>query len=322
MSAPIHATSLEALSNHGFDKVVLAIGVFDGVHKGHQSILARLREMAGRLSARPVALTFHPHPRSVLRLGEPILLLTSPERKMELLAAEGVEAVVRFPFSKEFAELSAEDFLEDCLLAPDVEVKGVCVGSKWRFGHQGKGDRRTLEKYAKAHGFEFHPVEELVLDGTLVSSTAIRRAVAGGRLEDAAKMLGRRHAVSGKVVEGDSIGRSVLETPTANLLVSNEILPPPGVYACLASMEGVSGSHPAAVFIGDSPTFRNSKRHRADLEAHIIDFEGDLRGRKMLVEFVERIRETRSFPLPKDLKTEMEKDVGKTREIIGRLQRG
>jgi len=321
MSAPIHATSLEALSNHGFEKVVLAIGVFDGVHKGHQSILERLKKMARRLAARPVVLTFHPHPRSVLRPGEPILLLTSPERKMELLAAEGVEAVVRFPFSKDFAELSAEEFLEDCLLAPDVEVKGVCVGSKWRFGHKGKGDKNTLEKYARAHGFDFQPVEELVLDGTLVSSTAIRRAVAGGRLDDAAKMLGRRHAVSGKVVKGDSIGRSVLKTPTANLLVDNEILPPPGVYACLATMDGRSAVHTAAVFVGDSPTFRTRKRHRADLEAHLIDFEGDLEGRKILVEFVARIRETRAFPFPEDLKTEMERDVGKTREIIQRIQR-
>jgi riboflavin kinase/FMN adenylyltransferase len=236
---------------------------------------------------------------------------------LELLGREGVEAVVCFPFSAEFAELTAGRFLEDCLLAPDIEVVGVCVGREWRFGFGGGGDCSTLERYAEAHGFDFDPVEELTLDGVVVSSTAIRRAVAGGRLDDAERMLGRHHAVSGRVVSGDSLGRSVLGFPTANLVANGEILPPPGVYACRVRVDG-GGAFSAAVFVGDSPTFMGRKRHHADLEAHILDFNGDLRGDGMLVEFVDRIRETRSFATPEKLKKEMERDVGKTREIVGR----
>ena len=316
MSGIVCSSSLEALSNHGFDKVALAIGVFDGVHLGHQRVLDELSAMAERRGAKPVVLTFHPHPRTVLQPRKPLPLLTSPERKCELLEERGIEAVVRFPFSAEFAALSAETFLDDCLLAPDITLEGICVGKKWRFGAGGKGDVATIERYAEQHGFEFNPVDELILDGVVVSSTAIRRAIAGGRLDDAEKMLGRRHFVSGVVEEGDSIGGPVLGFPTANLAVVNEITPPPGVYAAIAHFDG--STKPAAVFVGDSPSFGKLKRRKADLEAHVLDFDGNLNGRGILVEFVDRIREARSFPSAERLREEMKRDVEKTREIISR----
>ena len=317
MSGIVCSTSLEALSNHGFDKVALAIGVFDGVHLGHQRVLRALGEMAEKRGAKPVVLTFHPHPRMVLRPRQPLPLLTSPERKCALLAENGVDAVVRFPFSAEFAALTAETFLDDCLLAPDIHLEGICVGQKWRFGAGGKGDAATIEHYAKRHGFEFNPINELVLDDVVVSSTAIRRAIAGGRLDDAEKMLGRRHAVSGTVVGGDSLGGPILGFPTANLDVGYEITPPPGVYAAIARFDNLE--KPAAVFVGDSPSFRELKRRKADLEAHILDFEGNIRGRSVLIEFVSRIREARSFPSAELLKEEMKHDVEKTRGIISRI---
>ena len=154
----VSAVSIESLAKDGFDRVAVAIGVFDGVHKGHQKLLNDLMEMSAKLNAKPVVLTFYPHPRQVLFPNDPLKLLVSREKKFELLAEAGIAAVVTLPFTSDFASMSPEDFLEKCLDSPEIEIAGICVGANWRFGADGKGDTKTLSAHSKSHDVEYIPV--------------------------------------------------------------------------------------------------------------------------------------------------------------------
>ena len=309
----IHTVSLEALVNHGVNRIAVAIGVFDGVHLGHQLLLKRLKDMAERHNAAPVVLTFFPHPRQILFPNEPISLLVSNQKKLELIAAENIKSVVTLPFSKEFAELSADDFLTDCLFAPDLTITGICVGSAWRFGRGGEGGSDTIRRYADTHGFEFDPVEEFSLNSQTVSSTLIRRAVSGGLLEDAAEMLGRNYSLSGVVTHGAFDGTSVLACPTANISISDGIIPPNGVYAGRVKLE--DRDYSAAISVGVSPTFADKQRSSSDIEVHILDFCGDLYGKFIEVEFIQYIREERCYSSSSELKKQIEKDLTVIRSI-------
>ena len=313
MSECIHTVSLEALVNYGVTRIAVAIGVFDGVHLGHQLLLKRLKSMAERHNAAPVVLTFYPHPRKVLFPNEPLSLLVPHQKKLELIAAENIRAVVTLPFSKEFSELSADEFLTDCLFAPDLTITGICVGSGWRFGRGGEGSADTIHRYADSHGFEFDPVEEFTLNSRTVSSTLIRRAVSSGLLDEAAEMLGRNYSISGTVIHGASDGSSVLDCPTANIAVTDGIIPPNGVYAGRGIVEGVS--YPAAVSVGVSPTFSDKQRSHSDVEVHLLDFSGDLYGKHLEVEFLEYIREERCYSSFEELKKQIGKDLATVRSI-------
>jgi len=311
----INSVSLEALANHGLKRIAVAIGVFDGVHLGHQLLLKRLQEMAERNSAAPVVLTFYPHPRHILFPEEPLSLLFSREKKFKLLACQDIAAVVTLPFSKDFSELTAEEFLDDCLFSPTIDIVGICVGSKWRFGCGGSGNIDTIHRYADMHGFEFSPVEEFYLSGRTVSSTEIRRAISGGDLDCATAMLGRDYSLSGTVVHGASDGRSVLGCPTANISVSDGIIPPDGVYAGRAEVDGQK--YLAAVSVGTSPTFEGKFRVSSDIEVHLLDFEGDIYGQELEVEFIRYIREERCYSSPSDLKNQIDQDIEEIRRVAG-----
>jgi riboflavin kinase/FMN adenylyltransferase len=310
----INAVSLEALANYGLKRIAIAIGVFDGVHLGHQTVLRRLLAMSECCDAAPVVLTFFPHPRKILFPEEPLLMLVSNEKKFELLSNQNMKAVVTLPFCKDFASLSAEQFLEDCLYAPDIEITGICVGSKWRFGKGGNGNAETIHCYANVHNFEFDPVEEFNINGQTVSSTLIRRAVSSGLLNEAAEMLGRNYSVSGIITHGAFDGSSVLECPTANITVTDGIIPPNGVYAGHAVVD--DKKYCAAISIGVSPTFADKKRRTSDIEVHLLDFKGDIYGKKLEAEFVTYIREERCYSSPEDLKKQIERDLGKVREVL------
>ena len=314
MISTVTSTSLDSLANHGMKKIVVAFGVFDGVHLGHRHLIERLILMAEKTNADPIVITFFPHPREVLAPEEPLLLLVSRAKKIHLLEELGVKAVITLPFSKDFAELSAEVFLDDCLFAPGVEIAGICVGSEWRFGKNGAGSIDIIKHYAEIHKFDFNPVEEVVLDGVTVSSTAIRRAVSGGLLSEAKKMLGRNYSVDGEVVSGHTIGSSILDCPTANISVSHGIIPPNGVYAGYAILNGKK--HSAAISVGISPTFAGKKRSSSDIEVHLLDFEGDLYGKNLETEFVEYIREERCYPSGDALKKQVREDIEAIRKIL------
>ena len=297
------------LADHGIRDVVFAIGTFDGLHRGHLAVIRAMLEESCRLDATPAVLTFHPHPRSVLTPGNPPPLLLSPERKLSILASLGVRAVVSLPFTREFAALSPDDFLATSLLAGPVRVRGVCAGSRWRFGARCAGDAAFLEGRAAELGFVCRTVPEVRDEHGIVSSTRIREALAAGDVAFAARCLGRRPAVSGMVVNGYGVAGHVLHCATANLDVRCGMLPANGVYAAFA----VVGDErfPAVVNIGVAPTFdSHGNGGRVRVEAHLlVDGAPDLYGREMALGFAARIREERRFASPEELAARIREDV-------------
>jgi len=317
----VEVDSIDALASHGFQRIAVAIGCFDGVHLGHRRLLAELVKMARATAAEPVVLTFHPHPREVLRPHEPVLLLASREQKLAQLVAAGVKAVVTLPFTREFAALDPVEFLSRGLAAPHLTLTGVCVGRRWRFGAGGVGDCATVDTFARTRGFAFRAVPELTMGGQVVSSTAIRRAIASGLLDDARVMLGRAYAVAGQVVRGQAIAGPVLACPTANLAIRQGILPPAGVYAGRASVAG-QPRLPAAIAIGAAPTLRHQFGDRLMVEVHLLDFSGDLYGRELEVEFIRYLREERCFSSPELLRAQIARDLAAIRRLLAESEAG
>ena len=288
----------------GFGPSVVAIGNFDGVHRGHQEILRTVICEARTRSARAVAITFDPHPDIVLRPARAPQILTPMDQRARLLLETGIDAVVVLPFDLELAKLSAREFLERVVVRT-LGAIGVHEGENFRFGHKAQGDPRLLAGDGR---FEtvVHPLLEV--DGEIVSSSHIRGLVLAGELGQANHLLGAPFQLQGDVVHGDERGRE-LGFPTANLIPDEALLyPGHGVYACL------SDGRPAAVSIGVRPTFQTG---RAELvEAFIVDFEGDLYGSRLRLEFLERLRGERRVGTPADLVAQMHRDVERTREAV------
>lgn len=302
------------LSDFNINKVVVAIGVFDGVHLGHQRLLDTLCKMAKKCEATPVILTFYPHPREVLNSDSPIRLLTTQQQKMELFGNFGLKAAVIFPFTKSFAALEPEEFIHECLLANQVKLTGICVGNEWRFGNKGRGSIGMLKAFANEGHFDFEAVEELELNGKTVSSTEIRRAISGGRLSEAESMLGRPYRISGQVIHGKKIASTELTFPTANLKPKNGTIPPRGVYAGYAIVEGKK--HIAAIAVGVAPTFHFEEKQELKIEVHLLEFSGDLYDSELEVEFIKYIREERCYNTPEQLKKQIADDIDKIRRVL------
>ena len=312
----INVAGLEELADYNITRVFLAIGVFDGVHRGHQKLLTELVSAAAEIDAVPVVMTFYPHPRQILHSGQqhPVLLLP-PERKVQLLHQYGARAVITLHFDSVLAALDPDDFLNQCLGCEEVELAGICVGSNWRFGAKGKGDAALLEKYAANGHFSFRAVSELTLDSNIVvSSTAIRRAVSAGLLDKAAAMLGRRYRLCGNIGTGHGVAGTELAHPTANLKVEHGVLPPAGVYAARAYIGGKMFK--AAVDIGISPTYDRKEDRNGRIEAHLLDFNESVRGRYLEIEPVKWLREERCFATPDQLKEQIYTDVKLVNQIL------
>jgi riboflavin kinase/FMN adenylyltransferase len=310
----INASSLASLEKYGIKQAAVAIGVFDGVHKGHCLLIQKLIEMAKRDNSTPVAMTFYPHPREALKPESHPGLLMSPAKKIELLHKEEIKAVVTIPFTREFASLSPLDFIERSLLSSQVELTGICVGKNWRFGAGGKGNVDILEDFAAKGHFDFESVDELLIDGETVSSTSIRRAISSGLLEKAGKMLGRPYSLEGEVEQGNKIAGTELSHPTANLKTRYGIIPPNGVYASCAILE--NQKYPAAVAVGVSPTFNYANNKNPRVEVHLIDFNGDIYGKNIEVVFVEYLREERCYSSVDALKQQIEEDINNVNKIL------
>jgi riboflavin kinase/FMN adenylyltransferase len=304
------------LADCGIRDVVFAIGTFDGLHRGHVAVVRAMLEESRRLNAVPAVLTFHPHPRAVLAPDNPPPLLMSRERKFSILSSLGVRAVVALPFTKEFAALSPDDFLSRCLLSGRVRVRGVCVGTMWRFGARGAGDIAFLEKRANELGFVCRAVPEIRDEHGIVSSTKIREALAAGDVAFAAHCLGRRPAVSGVVIGGYGVAGTALRCATANLDVRCGMLPANGVYAAFA----VVGDErfPAVVNIGVAPTFDSyGNGGLVRVEAHLLtDGAPDLYGKEMALGFAARIRNERRFASPKELAARIQEDIRLARAAL------
>jgi riboflavin kinase / FMN adenylyltransferase len=315
MSQVINVSALEELAQYNIKRVFLAIGVFDGVHLGHQKLLSELVAAAAAVEAVPVVMTFYPHPRQILHPGQHPVLLLPPERKIDLLHEYGAKAVTTLHFDATLAGLEPEEFLHQCLGCDQVELAGICVGSNWRFGAMGKGDSALLEQYAADGHFAFQAVSELKLaQDIIVSSTAIRRAISFGLLDDAAAMLGRHYRLCGNIISGHGVAGRELAHPTANLKVDFGVLPPAGVYAARAFIGGKEFM--AAVDIGISPTYDRPEDRSGRIEAHLLNFCASIRGQHLEIEPVKWLREERCFASPAQLRAQISADVMQVKEIF------
>jgi riboflavin kinase / FMN adenylyltransferase len=282
---------------------VVTVGSFDGVHLGHQSVLREIGERARAAGRASVLVTFDPHPLEVVNPGAaPPLLTTGPER-LEILALSPLDYVVLLRFDRHLAELTPEQFVRQ-ILVDRCAVRELVIGHDHGFGRGRSGDVETLRRLGAGLGFGVDVVEAVDLSGQLVSSSRIRRAVAGGDLQTAGAMLGRPYGVVGRVGQGDRRGRE-LGVPTINLseLSPRKLLPPDGIYAVIVEWrEGRAGG---MMHQGPRPTFHDGRRV---LEAHLFGFEGDLYGEWVRIEWVERLRDVERFESVVQLQAQMEED--------------
>jgi riboflavin kinase/FMN adenylyltransferase len=288
--------------------VVVALGNFDGVHLGHRAVLARAVEEARRLDGRVVAATFWPHPRSVIGRGEPPGLLTTLEARREELLRVGADEVRVIPFDEALSKKSPEAFVADVLVG-DLGAAAVVVGENFRFGYKAAGDVGDLVRIMRELGGDAHAVE--VHGGEEgISSTRIRTLLLKGEVAEAGKLLGRPYAVRGEVVLGDRRGRTI-GFPTANVRPDPAVVVPArGVYACVMRVGG--DDHAACTNVGVAPTF---ERGESRIEAHLLDFGGDLYGRIVEVRFLQRIRGERRFSGVEELVEQIGRDVAEARRL-------
>jgi riboflavin kinase / FMN adenylyltransferase len=295
----------------GWGRAVVTIGVFDGVHKGHQQIIGHAVKRAGELGVQSVVVTFDPHPSEVVRPGSHPAVLTEPARKAELIEALGVDVLCVQPFTVDFSRLSADAFVHD-MLVEQLHAALIVVGENFRFGHKAAGDVPLLQRLGRTFGFGVEGAPLVADDGTVFSSTYIRACVAAGDVAVAARALGRPHRLDGVVVRGDRRGRE-LGFPTANILTSTHAaVPADGVYAAWL-VRGRDEPRMAAVSIGTNPTFSGLERR---VEAYVLDFDGDLYGERVSLDFVERLREMRTYDGIQPLIKQIGDDVERTREVL------
>jgi riboflavin kinase / FMN adenylyltransferase len=288
----------------------LAVGTFDGVHRGHREVIRTAVEWGQAHDTRVAVVTFDPHPLQVLRPDDPPQLLTPVGIKADLVAALGVDELVLIPFTAEFSRLEAEEFCRD-VLRGSLGARHVSVGENFRFGHEARGDARLLASWT---GFETSIVPLVEHGGGPVSSSRIRELLARGEVSTAVELLGAPFQLEGMVVEGDGRGRS-LEMPTANVTPAADVLvPATGIYA------GFALDHAAAISVGSRPTFKPDSE--IVVEAHLIDFEGDLYDRPLRIAFLERLRDEVRFDDPDELVEQMRRDVQQVRKICERPPSG
>jgi riboflavin kinase/FMN adenylyltransferase len=299
-----------------FRRPIVTIGNFDGIHLGHRAILKTVVGRAKDLDGEAIVYTFDPHPRKVLRPHDAPGLLTTLDQKIELLAEAGVDAVVVEPFTLEFARTPAEDFIRRCLHERLNPVE-VYVGYDFHFGRDREGSMRMLTEMGPRLGFAVTIIPEVTVDEGDVNSTRIRQLLAAGEPEKAARMLGRPFTVRGRVVKGDERGRTI-GFPTANLAPENEVLPAPGVYAGAVRLLD-DGDPPRESVVravtneGRRPTFEGEE---VRAEAHLLDWSGDLYGRRIEISFVLRLRPERKFESVEALKLQIGKDVAEARRRL------
>ena len=318
MKVVSQATREAVVAAIGDTRSVVTIGAYDGVHLGHRAVIAQVRARAAALGARSVVVTFDRHPASVVRPESAPKLLTDAQQKLELLASTGVDATLVVPFTAEQAGEAPVDFVQR-VLVDALAVRGVIVGEDFHFGYKRGGNVQLLRDMAGTRDFEVLPLGLVArADGVdePVSSTAIRRALAGGDVQRAADMLGRHHELRGVVGPGDQRGRTI-GFPTANVEVDASLcLPADGVYAARVTIEGaVSSTHDAAVNLGRRPTFHEHAEHSL-LEAHLLDFAGDLYGQRLRVVFHAFLRGERKFSGIDELKLQLQIDIAHARTAL------
>ena len=289
---------------------VVAIGNFDGVHRGHAHIFQQARGLAASLDGESVVLTFDPHPANVLAPAYAPPLITPLLRKLELIAAQGIDVTVVEPFDRAFASKSAEEFARG-VLVDGLGARHVVVGYDFTFGTKRSGNVQLLAELGPRLGFGVTVVPPISADGIVCSSTKVREFVLEGRVDGATLVLGRAPEVEGEVVHGDGRGRSI-GVPTANVQPDTELLPKNGVYAGWATRLSDDKRWIAAVNVGTNPTFVEGRNVR--VEAHLLDCDEDLYGQRLRVGFVARLRDEERFPSREALVAQIKSDVEATRK--------
>jgi len=287
----------------------LAIGVFDGMHLGHQAVISTSAEHARSVNGTPVVVTFDPHPEKVLRPQAAPHLLTATQHKIGLIRDLGVGHLLIIAFDRQFAATEPEDFVKQ-LVKHSKPLREICVGHEWSFGKNRRGNLGLLKKLGAQFDFEVVGIPPVTMNGELVSSTAIRHAVQTCDLRKAAVMLGREYTILGTVVRGDDLGKKI-GFPTANLSAHNEQFPPNGVYFAQAMLDGVI--YPGVLNLGYRPTV-SSEKDRV-LEIHLFDFDRDIYGSDLEVRFVRYLRPEKKFESVDMLARQIALDVKQARDL-------
>jgi riboflavin kinase / FMN adenylyltransferase len=294
-------------------KPVLALGNFDGLHRGHTKIIERIRRVAAERGATSLVLTFDPHPPRVVRPDKAPPLLMTLDQKLEALEQAGVQGVAIVRFTHELSQWEPETFVR-VVLVDWLRVGEVWVGADFLFGRNRSGNFSLLRALGGHYGFRAEKIDPVRYKDFVVSSTRVRRLVSEGRVDEAGALLGRHVFLDGVVVRGAGRGRE-LGFPTANVQTTNELIPPHGVYATTASIDGIV--YPGVTNIGLRPTFQDAAT--ATIEVHVLGLDRDMYGQRMRVGFVQRLRDERRFPDVDALKGQIEADVRRARRLFDRL---
>ena len=292
---------------------VLALGNFDGLHRGHRKILDRMRRVAEERGATSVIMTFDPHPPRVVRPDKAPPLLMTKAQKLEAIATAGVQGAAIVRFTPELSNWEPETFVRS-VLVDWLRVAEVWVGANFLFGHDRSGNFSMLRVLGARYGFKAEKIDPVRYKDFVVSSTRIRRLVSEGRVDEAGALLGHHYFLDGTIVRGDQRGRTI-GFPTANLCTDNELLPPHGVYATTARIAGIV--HPSVTNIGTRPTVDTSGR--TVVETHVFAFDRDLYGQTVRISFVQRLRDERAFASLDELRAQIEADCQRARVLFHRL---
>jgi riboflavin kinase / FMN adenylyltransferase len=296
-----------------WNQPVLALGNFDGLHRGHMKIIDRVRRRAGERGGTPAAMTFDPHPSRVLRPDKAPLLLMTKAQKLEALGRAGMQGVAVLRFTHELSGWDPERFVRT-VLVEWLRVAEVWVGANFLFGHERAGTFTLLRTLGARYGFRAEKIDPVRYKDFVVSSTRIRRLVSEGRVDEAAALLGHHFFVDGTVARGAGRGRSI-GFPTANLCSDNELVPPAGVYATLVTIDGVV--HPSVTNVGLRPTFGDVDR--PVVETHVFGLDRDLYDAQVRLSFVQRLRDERAFPDVDALRAQIEADCRSAQRLFGRI---
>ena len=289
-----------------FKNAVITIGNFDGVHIGHQALFHEVIERADAIDGTSIAMTFEPHPIRVLKQNGHPPLITLFDQKVELIEKSGIDALIAIPFTKEFAAITAKEYVLD-ILVKRIGAQVIVVGQDYTFGKNREGNINLLRSYAEALDIQVEVVDWIPISkksADRISSTRIRELVMDGRVRNAHKLLGRHYQIKGVVVTGRNRGGKLLGFPTANINLHDELCPKPGVYA--VTVEATGKTHKGVANIGYSPTFDDNE---FTVEVHILDYDTDIYGQTIRVNFVERIRDEIKFSGIDELSDQITKDV-------------
>ena len=300
--------------NYHVQKPVVTVGVFDGVHKGHIAILDRVKHSAQEVQGDTVIVTFWPHPRLVLNQDVSIKLINTIEEKLQLFEKFGVQHIVIIPFTEEFSKISSQQFIED-ILVNKLKVNHLIIGFNHHFGKAREGNFELMNEYSKQFGFTLEKLDAQMVENEKVSSTLIRTSLNNGDIITANKYLGYDYMITGKVVEGKKIGRTI-GFPTANILVNQDykLVPKTGVYAVEVEVSGKR--YPGMLNVGYNPTI-DPARTKLNIEAHLLNFSGDLYEMDITLLFKQRIRDEIKFEGLDQLKKQLNSDKAEVLKILG-----